>query len=73
MIFRKQPPSANTLRTVGLIGLILASLSRWFLHPTPSFGPNLVDGVIGLFYGLSISCLLLSLRRGNRQCSSDEA
>jgi hypothetical protein len=61
--------SGNTLRSIGLVCLILASLSRWFLHPTPRLGPSLVDATIGLLYGVSIGCLLLSLRRTERQCS----
>ena len=69
MIFRSRLLGPNPMRTVGLIALILASLSRWLLHPNQSLGPDLIDATIGLFYGISISCLLLSLRRTGRQCS----
>ncbi|MDX6557946.1 MAG: hypothetical protein QOF72_995 [Blastocatellia bacterium] len=73
MIFRTRLLGSNPMRTVGLIALILASLSRWFLHPSPILGANLIDATIGLFYGVSITCLLLSLRLTGRQCSGDEA
>jgi membrane associated rhomboid family serine protease len=55
-----------TMMRIGLVCMILASLSRWFLHPTPVFGQGLVDGTTGLLYGLSFACLLLSLRRAHR-------
>jgi hypothetical protein len=73
MIFRTRLLGSNPMRTVGLIALILASLSRWLLHPSPILGANLIDATIGLFYGVSITCLLLSLRRTGRQCSGDAA
>jgi hypothetical protein len=73
MIFHTRLLGSNPLRTIGLFALLLASLSRWFLHPNPVFGPNFIDAIIGLFYGVSITCLLLSLRRTGRQCSGDEA
>jgi hypothetical protein len=64
---------AKTMRLIGLASLVLANLARWFLHPVSGFGPDLVDGTIGLLYGVSISCLLLSLRKTRIQCSTDEA
>lgn len=73
MNLRNRLNDGNTLRSIGLVSLILASLSRWFLHPTAGFGQGLIDGTTGLLYGVSIGCLLLSLRRTNRQCSRDEA
>lgn len=73
MILRNRPKNRNALRSIGLVCLILAGLSRWFLHPTPSSGPSLVDGMTGLLYGVSFACLLLSLRRTDQECSGDEA
>jgi hypothetical protein len=61
------------MRTVGLVCFLLATFLRWFVHPTSGLGPDVVDAITGLFYGVSISCLLLSLRRNDRQCSGDEA
>jgi hypothetical protein len=72
MISRTRLLGPNPMRTVGLMALILAGLSRWLLHPNLIFGPNLIDATIGLFYGISISCLLLSLRRTSRRCSGSQ-
>jgi hypothetical protein len=72
MNFRNRLKDRKTVRSIGLVCLILAGLSRLFLHRTVGFGPNVIDGTIGLLYGVSIGCLLLSLRT-NRQCSHDEA
>ena len=47
MGFRIQLRSRNTIRVIGLVFLILASVGRWILQ----------------LYGISIGCLLLSLRR----------
>ena len=71
MILRNRLNDRNVMRTIGLVCLILASVWRWFVHPTGGFGSGLVDGTMGLLYGLSIGCLLLSLRRG--QCARHEA
>jgi hypothetical protein len=73
MILQNRPKDRNTMRDIGLVCLILAGLSRLFLHPTVSFVQDLVDGTTGLLYGISIGCLLLSLRRSDRQCSREEA
>ena len=48
---------------VGMLFLLLASLSRRFLHPNAVMGEDLTDGVTGLFYGLAIGLLLWSVRR----------
>jgi hypothetical protein len=58
---------------VGLVSLIIASVARLFLHPAAGSGADLVHATIGLLYGVSIPCLLMSLRRSDRLCSSDEA
>ncbi|HEY3052181.1 MAG TPA: hypothetical protein VGK04_02205 [Thermoanaerobaculia bacterium] len=52
----------NPMMLVGMVFLIIASLSRWFFQHHPALGENLADGMMGLFYGLAIGCLLLSLR-----------
>jgi hypothetical protein len=70
---RRRLKDPGILRTVGLVALILASLSRWFLHPTTIVGPSLVHATTGLLYGVSISCLLMSLRRTNRPCADEQA
>jgi hypothetical protein len=72
MILRNRLNGRSALRSLGLVCLILASLSHLFLHPTAGFGPGLVDGTTGLLYGVSIGSLLLSLR-SHRWCSRENA
>lgn len=57
----------NTLR-IGMFFLILANLSRYFLKPGGVLTEDWTDGLTGLFYGLSIALLLLSVvrRRASR-------
>jgi hypothetical protein len=63
--------SATTLR-VGLSFLILASLSRWFLHPSARLSENVVDAAKGFLYGVAIACMLLSLVLGRRKGSGTD-
>jgi hypothetical protein len=51
----------------GLTALLLASLARWFLRPSASLTPSLVDTVTGLLYGVAIALMLRAVwlnRRG---------
>ena len=49
-----------TTMCVGLSFLILASLSRWFLHPSARLSESFVDAATGLLYAVAIACLLLA-------------
>ena len=66
---RKDP--ATTMR-VGLSFLILASLSRWLLHPSARLSESLVDAATGFLYGVAIACMLLSLVLGRRKRSGTD-
>ena len=48
---------------VGLLLLIAASLWRWLVHPGARLSSNLVDGIAGVLYGVSIGCLLTGIRK----------
>jgi hypothetical protein len=63
MFLKNRLKDRKTLTQVGLVFLILGNAAHFFLRPTERFGQGLVDGVFGLLIGLSIGCLLLSLRR----------
>jgi hypothetical protein len=45
----------TVIRNIGLVCLVLASLSRWFFP--------LADAITGVLYGITIASLLMSLRR----------
>ena len=59
----------NTMRTIGLWCLLLGNGLHLLIHPAAPVAQNLVDGVFGVLFGVSIGCILLSLRRTDRQCS----
>jgi hypothetical protein len=71
MILRNRLKEPNTMMSIGLVCLILGNVSHYFLHPTGRFAQSLVDGTFGLFLGVSIGCLLLSVRQRSRRCSPD--
>ncbi len=66
MILKDRLKDRSTLMRIGLVCLLLGNLSHWFLHPTAAFGQGLVDATFGLLIGISIGCLLASLRRTER-------
>jgi hypothetical protein len=57
---------ANVLIRVGLVFLVAASLSRLFWHPSPGVPAGVVDGGLGLLYGISIGSLIMGLARKRR-------
>ena len=58
------------LLRIGLVFLLLASLWHWFIHPNAILPEKLYDGILGLFYGISITCLLISVARLRSRGSS---
>jgi hypothetical protein len=52
---------------IGLMFLILASLSKWFLRPTVELSDGWTDGITGLLYGVSIGFMLLGIWRKSRR------
>jgi hypothetical protein len=59
---RLKDPTASM--RAGMLSLILASLARWFLHPSAGLSANVVDATTGFLYGLAIAFLLLGLAMG---------
>lgn len=49
---------------IGMLSLAIAGLAKWLLPRTGWLAPSTLDGVVGLFYGVAIGALLLSLVRG---------
>lgn len=48
---------------IGLVFLIFASLSNWYLRSRAVPPEDWMDGVTGLFYGISIGFMLLGIWR----------
>jgi hypothetical protein len=64
MSLRNRLKDPTTSMRAGMVFLILASLARWFLHPSAGLSANVVDATTGLLYGVAIGLLLLSLAMG---------
>jgi hypothetical protein len=60
MNFPSRLKDPNTLIRIGLVFLIIAGLSRWFLRPA-DFSEGVIDAAKGFLYGVAIACLLLGL------------
>ena len=65
---RDRSGNPSTMMRTGLAFLIAANVARYFLRPSALIGEDLIDGVVGLSYGLAIGTLLLSLRLRSRRC-----
>jgi hypothetical protein len=50
----------------GLVFLILASFSKWFLQSASGLSEDWTDGVVGLLYGVSFGLMLLGIWRNGR-------
>ena len=66
MTFRTRLKDPGTLIRIGLVFMILAGLSHWFLRPT-DFPEDLIDGLKGFLYGVAISCMLLGIWRSRHR------
>ena len=69
MLSRNELKDPAILIRVGMLFLLLASLSKWFWHPSASVPADLADGITGLLYGVSIGCLLLGSKGKRRRQS----
>lgn len=61
MNLRKRLKNPSVAMRVGMSSLILASASRFFLHPRGWLSADMVDAVTGFLYGIAIATLLLSV------------
>lgn len=71
MMLNSRVKDPDTMMRIGLVCLVLANLSHFFLRPGGRLGQDLVDGVFGLLIGLTIGCLLVSIRRRGRGGSGE--
>jgi hypothetical protein len=61
--------SSTGLMRIGMASLLLGYLVHYFIRPSALLGQDLADGAFGVLLGVAIATLLLSVRRGGRQCS----
>ena len=62
MLLRKYSQNSTLIMRLGMLFLVAGALSLRFLNRIPHMPENLADGLSGVFYGLAIGLLLLSLR-----------
>lgn len=70
MLLRKTAENPQLLLRVGLLFLVLANLTHYFLPRLATLPGNVADGGMGLLYGLAFGLLLLSIRRGRNSSVS---
>ena len=58
MLLRLKPP---TVIRLGLVGLVLANLSRWYATKHLVFTEDVTDGLNGFLYGIAIALMLLGI------------
>lgn len=67
MIFRNRLKDPKAMMSIGMVCLVVALLWPRFLPLTGNMGPNWIDGVRGLLFGMSIGMNLMSLTLMARQ------
>lgn len=56
----------STLMRIGPVCMALGLLSERFVHPSSHLSADFIDGMTGLLFGVSIACLLMSIRLKGR-------
>lgn len=70
--FRRRKPF-NSFQRSGLLMFALASIARAVLVPGATLPRSLADSILGLLYGIAITCLLVGLRRyRGSSCASNQ-
>ena len=67
--YRTLDPKSKRLFVLGNLCLVIAILAQYFYHPMSE--NHLLEGVRGLFYGISIGVNIFVIRR--RRCRSAES
>jgi hypothetical protein len=67
MLLKMNLKDPNFLMRLGLVVMLLAHASLWFLAPRVDFWRGFVDGLTGALFGISFGCLLLAIRINGRR------
>jgi hypothetical protein len=67
MISPNRPKDPKALMSIGMMFLVLALIWPRFLHLGANLGPDWIDGVRGMLFGVSIGMNLWSVRLAARQ------
>ena len=73
MLFRNTFQEPKAMIRIAMVCFLLASLSRWFLHPGPGQLGDLIDGVTGMLLGIFIALSLLAIRLNARRNRGDDS
>ena len=73
MLFRNTFQEPKAMIRIAMACFLLASFSRWFLHPGPGHLGDLIDGVTGMLLGIFIALSLLAIRLNARRNRGDDS
>ena len=73
MIFKSRPQDPKAMIRIAMVCFLLASLSRWFLHPSSRALGDLVDGITGMLFGVFIALSLLAISINARRNRGDDS
>ena len=73
MIFKSRLQDPKAMIRIAMVCFLLASLSRWFLHPSSEALGDLVDGITGMLIGIFIALSLLAIRVNVRRNRGDDS
>ena len=62
----------RTLMRVGMLSLVVGAISIRYLHRIPGMSEDLADGLSGMFYGIAIGGMLLSMRMKHRSRGGED-
>jgi len=65
-LYDKKKMGRTMMLRTGLVFLLLANLAHWFMRPTAFLGEGMLDGILGVLYGVSFGCLLMSIRMAHK-------
>ena len=60
-MFRKPIHDPKTMITIGMLFMVLASLSKLLLHRVPNVSEDAADGITGFLYGITLGSLGLGV------------
>jgi hypothetical protein len=73
MLFRNSFQEPKAMIRIAMVCFLLATFSRWFLHPGPGYLGDLIDGVTGMLLGIFIALSLLAIRLNARRNRGDDS
>lgn len=71
MIFRNRMKNPKTMMLLGMLCLAMANVWPRFLHLGASLGPDWIDAIRGVLFGLGIGLSLMAAKLNGRRRRGD--